>query len=148
MILDFFKKHLTHIVLIIIAILLLVLSVQSIQPASLNNEEEVEVYTRLIDKFATWIVLIGLVGVVSYMAVTGEYTQLDDTVSDRLKNIQKSDQFAKMEADYELLSPQRKRMVDAAKVIIDMAASMTNLTSVDTLKDVVEDLTDGVDNKL
>ncbi len=137
------KKYSIQIMLVLITIMLFGLSVQSAQVVSLDNVEDVEVYTKLIDRFATWIVLAGLIGVVSYIAITGGGKELDQYVAKQLKDFQSNDRFTQLERDYENLPDSAKQLFDAANAMLKMAASLLDLDSVDTLSEVIKDIADG-----
>lgn len=140
---NFIKEYGVLIVLAAIAALLLLLAVQTTGTVSLNSLEEVEGYGIMIDKIVTWMLLGGLVIVVSYIAVTGANKELDAAAAKMLLNLQNSDRFTQMEIDYESAPDEVKQMVSIAKQLMTAANMLLQSKSVDGLIDVVKDIEDG-----
>ena len=139
----FFKGNMTPVLLGLIAVLLIFMATQSTGTVSIETAEEAEVYTTVIDKLFNWILLLGLAGVVCYMAVSGKGGELDQNISLEIDKLRESPQFDKMERDFENAPDHIKMVFEASNSLLKMAETMLNLESVGSLTDIVEDLLDG-----
>ncbi len=139
----FFKENLTQIVLVVIAVLLMILAMQSTGTVSLESTEEAEIYTEVVDNIFGWVLLASLVGVVSFIAVTGKGAGLDHSLSVELKELQDSKRFDQMEVDFQNAPEHIKAMVEVGNTILKMANTLLQSESIETSTDVVDDLLDG-----
>ena len=146
-VLHFLKTYFIQIVLVIIAVLLLVMATGSVDTLSLESEEEVDVYLGFVDKIGNWVLLLTMVGVISFIAITGKGKEFDSNIALSLENLHESKRFDQMELDMENAPEEVKQMVALGNSLLKLANTLLQSEAIETVTEVGDDLLDGVETK-
>ena len=115
--------------------------------STLESEEEVDVYLGFVDKIGNWVLLLAMVGVISFIAITGKGKEFDSSIALSLENLHESKRFDQMELDMENAPEEIKQMVALGNSLLKLANTLLQSEAIETVTEVGDDLLDGVETK-